>query len=339
MIWKGNNLFKNFKYIFDNKYIQTAGLMALFLSPFTDALGGNSTWALFILLFALFLFGFIDEYRIQKKLQIDTIHIPVVIKVDDGPDSKYVMNDLVKRIEENNKLDNYEDDLKKYFGINLETFIFEYNGSIYDFDRLMSFARIIKYKLNQIEKQLGSRVKFNIAYYKRPSIGFLLGTLFRTEGIIVYQNNDYDNKFHKVADINSRKYKERIEKSTKYTINESIKNNNSMEVLVAIDSASHSVNLQAKSLIQYENIVVVTLNENGTIPYDNDWIEYASEIYNILNNLQTRFQNITIAHSMPESLSIIVGMALENYWNINITQYDDNDYKNVFTMNKIKYYF
>ncbi len=333
-------MLKKFKYIFNNTYIQIAGLLALFLSPLADYLGGTYAFGILAsILICLFVFGLIDEYMIQKKLQVKMVHIPIVIKVDDGPDPKYVMNNLIEIIEEINALDNYEEDLRKYFGINLDTFIFEYNGSIYDFDRLMSFARIIKYKLNQIEKQLNGRVKFHVAYYKRPSIGFLIGTLFRTDGIVVYQNNDFENKFYKVTDINSRKYKERIKKFTKYTVTESIEDKNLDNILVVINSASHSVNLQANSLIEHKNIIKITLNENGTIPYDNNWTEYASEIYNILNNLQTRFKNITIAHSMPEAISIILGMALENYWNINITQYDNNDYKDVYTMNKIKYYF
>ena len=105
-----------------------------------------------------------------------------------------------------------------------------------------------------------------------------------------------------------------------------------------INSASHKVNLRAKSLKKYKSVITVNLVENGTIPYESDWTIYANEIYNILNDLQTRYTNITIAHSMPEAIAVILGMGLENYWNIHITQYSDNDYKNVFTMNRIKYY-
>lgn len=41
---------------------------------------------------------------------------------------------------------------------------------------------------------------------------------------------------------------------------------------------------------------------------------------------------------MPEGLAVILGMALENYWNIDITQFEQNDYKYVYTMNQIKYF-
>ena len=248
------------------------------------------------------------------------------------------MKNLLKQIEKDYSFDNYAEDLKKYFSIDIDTLTFEYKGDIYDFNHLMNFTWIIKYKLNEIEQQLEGKVKFHIAYYKRPSVGFLIGTLFRTEGIVIYQNNDYEDTFEKVANINSRRYKEKIGNFTKYKVIENIKSKNESNILVVINSASHKVNLRAKSLKKYKNIITVNLIENGTIPYESDWTIYANEIYNILNDLQTRYTNITIAHSMPEAIAVILGMGLENYWNIHITQYVDNDYKNVFTMNKVKYY-
>jgi len=332
-------MFKNLKYLSSNIYIQIAGLSALFLNPIADALGGNLIfWFLAALLIILFLYGLYDELKIQKKLKQEIIHMPIVIKVDDGPDPKYVMQNLVQKIEYIQNIDDYEDDMKKYFGINVDSFIFEYTGSIYDFDRLMSFARIIKYKLNQIEKQLNGRVKFHVAYYKRPSVGSLLGTIFRTEGIVVYQNNDFENRFFKVADINSRSYKERVDNFNKYDLVYHIKNKDNKEVLIVINSASHLVNIEAVSLQKYTNKIVITLKEKGTISYENDWREYASEIYTIINEVQTKFSHIVLAHAMPEAIAILLGMAIENYWNIDITQYSDMDYRYVYTMNKIKYY-
>jgi len=218
------------------------------------------------------------------------------------------MKNLLKQIEKDYSFDNYAEDLKKYFSIDIDTLTFEYKGDIYDFNHLMNFTWIIKYKLNEIEQQLEGKVKFHIAYYKRPSVGFLIGTLFRTEGIVIYQNNDYEDTFEKVANINSRRYKEKIGNFTKYKVIENIKSKNESNILVVINSASHKVNLRAKSLKKYKNIITVNLIENGTIPYESDWTIYANEIYNILNDLQTRYTNITIAHSMPEAIAVILGM-------------------------------
>jgi len=332
-------MFKKYKNIFYNKFINIAGLLAIFLSPFADALGGAyAFWVLSAFLFSLFVYGFYDEQKKYKKFQEDVVHVPIVIKIDNGPNEKYVMKNILKIIENDYNLDNYEEDLKNYFSLELDTLVFKYHGNIYNFDELMSFIRIIQYKLHEIEHQLNGRVKFHIAYYKRPSIGFLIGILFRTEGIVVYQNNDFEDTFEKVANINSRKYKERIDNYSKYQVIEHSNNQDNDTVLLVINSASHFVNLKANNLQKYENIIEIRLKENGTIDYNTDWTIYANEIYNLINKLQTEYQQITIAHSMPEAISVILGMALENYWNINITQYENNDYKDVFTMNKAIFY-
>lgn len=330
---------KLFKNLLDNFYIQLAGLLAMFLSPVADAIGGsNAFWYLFSTLILLFIFGIFDEIKKNKIMTQDTVHIPIVIKVDNGPDTKYVLHNLIEKIEEKINLSNYEDILKKYYSINLETLIFEYNGSIYEFDRLINFTRIIKYKVNQIEKELNGRVKFHIAYFKRPSVGFILGTIFRTEAIIVYQNNDYENRFYPVLDINSRKYKENTNIINNYEIKKDLLDTNEKSILLVLNIASHLVNINAKNLKSYKNKIILTAKSNGSIPYDSDWIDYSREIYSIINQLQTEFNHIIIAHSMPESLAITLGMALENYWNITITQYENEDYKEVYKMNKIKYY-
>lgn len=58
------------------------------------------------------------------------------------------------------------------------------------------------------------------------------------------------------------------------------------------------------------------LNSNGTIPYEIDWINHAKEIYSVMNELQISYKSIYLAHAMPEALSLVLGMAIENYWNL-----------------------
>lgn len=328
---------KNF---LENKFISVVGVCALVLGPLYDAVENSVfTWIIFSILLILFIIGIIDQYKTNKKIENSIIHIPIVIKVDDGPDSKYVMKDLIKNIESNYNFSDYENILQKYYSINVNRFIFEENCNMYDFERLVNFARIIKYNISQIESILEKPVKFHIAFYRRPMVGFLIGTIFRTNNITIYQNNDSKNCFNKVANIENRKYKERIDNFTKYKVVENIKDENDNSILVTIDSASHFVNKNEESLKKYSNFVNITLIENGTIPYTSDWSEYSQEIYNVLNDLQTRFKSITIAHSMPEAISVILGMALENYWNIKITQYTNGSYPIIYSMNQIKYYF
>ena len=176
-------------------------------------------------------------------------------------------------------------------------------------------------------------------FYRRPAIAFLIGTIFRTNSIDIYQTNN-KNTIDRVMSISNRKYKEKIYKYTKYEKEESFEDKNSDEVLLIIDSASHNVNENASDLKIYKNRVIMKLKGNGTIPTDEDWVEYAQEIYNVVNELQTKYKEIVIAHSMPEALAVCLGMGFGEYWNVHITQYDyaSGVYKKVYKMNDIKYY-
>lgn len=327
------------RYLFENIFIQIAGVSGILFGPIVDALGGGIWfWYLSGGLSFFFILGIITELQKHNRLSIETIHIPLVIKIDDGPDSKLIMNQLIRRIEEKNHFSNYKLILQKYLKINIDDFIFEYNGSIYDFECLMNFTRIIKYCTTKLEHQLNGRVKLHIAYYRRPSIGFLLGTIFRTEGAFIYQNNDSENEFYAIANIENRNYKTSVESFSKYRISYELQNNNNDEVLILLESSSHAIALQSSNLCQYQNIVKIKLLEGSTIPYNTDWIPYAREIYTILNHMQTRYKKIILAHAMPEALAIILGMALENYWQIDILQYENQQYKYIYNMSQIKYY-
>jgi len=334
-------MLKKIKQFSDNYFIIAAGVFAIVLSPLIDGLGSNDKmyyWWFSGGLFILFVFGIFDEIKKSKKFSSDTIHIPMVIKVDDGPDLKYVMKNLVEKIEEKFGFNEYDDLLLKYHSINLDDLLFEYNGSIYEFDRLMNFARIIKYNVTKIEKQLKGKVKFHVAYYRRPSVGFLLGTIFRTEGIVVYQNSDFDNRFYDIIDVDSRKYKSSVKNFTKYKITKLINDINDDNILIAINSSSHPIAIESSSLNQYKNIISAYLVEGSTIPYETDWTRYTQELYTIIRDAQTKYKRIVIAHAMPEALSIVLGMAIENYWDIEITQYENQDYNYIYTMSKINYY-
>lgn len=334
-------MIKNLENILESKYISIAGIIALLLSPLADAIDNNFIfWGIFIVLVLIIFYSIYDEYMKSKKIYTDIIHIPMVIKVGEGISTSCVMDDLVEQIQEFTGLKNYKNDINKYLKVNIDSLIYEYKGNIYDFENLLNFIRIIKYEIKKLEKQVGNRIKFHIAYYQKPSIGFMVGTIFKTENIAIYQNNDFKNRFSKVFDITSRAYKEKTNNFEHYTITKNLSNKDSNEVLIVLNSSSHNVNINADALVGFKNYVIMDLNSNGTIPYEIDWINHAKEIYSVMNELQISYKSIYLAHAMPEALSLVLGMAIENYWNLTITQYnhETNDYDNVYIMNKIKYF-
>lgn len=326
----------------ENKYVSLAGILGLLLGSLSDALDNDITkWVIFAIIVILFIFAIVNEYRLNSKFNKEVIHIPVVIKISSKVEASYVMNNLIEEIEKIKNTSSYKRDILRFLKIDLDLFMYEFKGDIYDFDNLMDFSRYINHEIKKLQTQIGNKIEFHVAYYQKPAIGFLLGTIFKTENISVYQNNDYQNRFCKVFDIGSRKYKEKITVNKHYMIDKSMVNNeNDDEILVVINSASHNVNLNSQNLKKYKNIIIVTLNSNGTIPYEIDWVEHSQEIYTLLNELQTKYKHIVLAHAMPEALSLVLGMAIENYWNLTITQYNPktSDYDEMYTMNQIKYF-
>jgi uncharacterized membrane protein len=325
----------------ENKYVSLSGIIGLILGFLSDALDNDiAKWVIFAFISILFIFAIVNEYRLNSKFNKEVIHIPVVIKIGSKVEPSYVMNNLIEEIEKIENTSSYKRDILRFLKIDLDSFIYEFKGDIYDFDNLMDFSRYINHEIKKLQVQIGNKIEFHVAYYQKPSIGFLLGTIFKTENISVYQNNDYKNTFFKVFDINSRKYKENKLNNEFYTIDRSYMTDESDEILVVLNSSSHNVNINSDKLKNYSNFVKLTLNSNGTIPYEIDWVEHSQEIYTLLNELQIKYKHIVLVHAMPESLSLVLGMAIENYWNLTITQYNPktSDYDEMYTMNQIKYF-
>ena len=281
----------------------------------------------------------VDEYRMRKFYTNEVLPIPIIISVDDPKPLNAIYLSITKEIEKDKRFKDIEKKLNRYFNISRNDLLFQYNGSMYDNERLISFLQIIRYSLNAIERRFDNKVQFHIAYLKRPAIGFVVGSMFRSDGIVVYQNNDFQDRFDRVATISSRQYKEQITEYKKFSLVKNISNSQSKSLLLVIQLSSHNVSYDNDTFKDFENKVILKSLGNGTIGMDEDWVLYAQEIYNTINNLHLQYSDITIAHSMPEAVSIIVGMALENYWNINITQFDKGDYKAVINLQSIHYYF
>jgi len=331
--------------------ISKHGLFATFVAGFgglfSDALFGTSGFVVTLLIALIILFiGVKKENEISELYNNDVIPIPIVVSIDDNTPIKMLLNSLILRIiEEDSRFRDLTDRLEKYFNISDNMLMFKYEGDLYDNARLISFLQIIRYELNDIQLRLDNKAQFHILYLRRPAYGFALGGMFRSDGIVVYQNNDYKNRLDKVAVINSRQYKEKITKYKNFEIIKDFNNKENKKLVIIIQISSHEVSVKNKSFENVENIMIIRSKGNGTISTDKVdidngiWIEYSQEIYNVINKIKSDFDEITIVHSMPEAITVIVGMALENYWNIDICQFDDSIYKKVINLKQIKYYF
>ena len=330
----------NIDEILENKYAKFLTLF-LFLIPFVlDALGKSEYYFIaFGLTFIVLLIAYIDVKHRQKLYKTEILPIPIVITIEPNVKSKYVLDKLFKELEQKSEFKDLKKNLQRYRNITVEDLIFDYNGDIYDKGRMLSFIQIVKYQITKLKEANSNKVQFHLAYYSKPAFGFYLGYVFEQEDTVIYQQTPDKDDFNAVADLQDRDYKNEVNEYKKFTVEKIKEDRNSQGVLLAIKASSHYIKFNSASLEKYTNIVSMVAKHNGTITQNEDWVLYAREIFTQLQELQNSYSNITIVHSMPESIAIIVGRAAGNFWNAKITQYDRGEYIDLMKLDEIKCYF
>jgi len=326
--------------ILENKYAKILTLF-LFLIPFVlDALGKSEYYFMaFGVAFFILMFAYRDVKQRQKLYKTEILPIPIVISIDPNVKSKYVLDKLFSELEQKSEFKDLKKNLKRYRNIIEDDLIFDYNGDIYDKERMISFIQIVKYQITKIKETTSNKVQFHLAYYSRPAFGFYLGYVFAQEDVVIYQQTPDKDGFDAVADLQNRDYKNEVNEYKKFMVEKIKEDENSQSVLLSIKASSHYIKFNSASLEGYTNIVSMVAKHNGTIAKDEDWTLYAREIFTQLQELQNSYKSVTIVHSMPESIAIIVGRATGNFWSTKITQYDRGEYKEIMQLDDVKCYF
>ena len=328
------------KNIFNHSYVTGALALSVIVGFIADYAANSWIYMLgIIIVMVAFIAASIENTKMKKFYKNSTIAIPIVINIDSNKSAEHIFDNLLKDIEQKYGYKELEQNLKKYLNVIRDDLIFTYTGDMYDNARLLSFIQIISYQINKIERNLKNNVIFHLAYYKRPAVGFALGYVFENDEVAIYQKNPDKDQFDQVAQTENRNYKTVVNEYVKFDVSQIKEDTKSDTVLVTIKASSHNIALNSPSLEHYTNVISMHARHNGTISLTEDWVLYAREIFTLLNSLQTKYKSITIAHSMPEALAVLVGMAIGNFWHTKITQFDSGEYNELIEMDKIKCYF
>jgi hypothetical protein len=319
--------------VLSNKYAQVASIVAVVLAFFADFLGSHVAylWSLGAVVL-LFVLAYLDEKKVSDIYNQPNISIPVVFNISNPADSKSALNSLFGILDK--KYNNHKKNLKKYFNIVEDDLIFHYDGDIFDEKRFVDFLKVTKHDIKRLDAKTQQNVHFHIVYIGPIANAILIGTMLGTEGVTLYQYNKSSDTYNIAISIDSREYKEDV-KEFKLIEKESI-GDIKESVTVAIDLASHKVALGKleKPIIHLKSTIGATIHK------PKDFIRANQEIYAVINDLQQHTNHITLTYSMPTTVAILLGMSIQNYWDIEITQYSDGEYKSVVRhLNDIKYYF
>lgn len=318
--------------ILSNRYAQIALVFAAFGGLVSDYIGSGYLIAILIS-FAIIAFAIWDEYKTQKTYLRQNIPIPIVFNISNPADSKSALGALFEILQK--EYPDHRDNLKKYFNIIEDDLVFKYNGDIFDEKRFVDFLKIAKHDIKQLEKRTSKNVHYHIVYMGPVANAIATGAIFGTEGITLYQYNKSTDSYALAINISDRSFKEPVDKYqiiTKELIGEEF----AEKAVVAVELSSHKIAVEKlrKPIIYLKSDIGATMRDPQSFILAN------KEVFSVINELQQKTDHIKLAYSMPVVNGFLLGMSIQNYWDIELTQYSEGEYKPVIGhLNRIKYYF
>ena len=321
------------KNLLSNTYVNIAALLAIPAAFLADIFGTSLAYGvMFIIVLGLLIIGFFDERKKQSLYTSKTINLPIIFNISNPANSQTALNSLFKILEEEFK--NHKENLKKYLNITQNDLIFEYNADIFDENRFIDFLKITKHDIKQLQQRASNNTHLHIIYIGPIANAIAIGTILGTDGVTIYQYNKSTDSYHICLEINNREYKEHIKEFK--ILDKKIIGKIEDSVTIAIDLASHKIALNKLE----EPIIHLQSTLGATIKEPKDFIRANREIYSVINELQQTCSHIKLTYSMPTTIAVLLGMSIQNYWDIELTQFCDGEYKTVIKrLHDIKYYF
>jgi len=332
-------LTKNPIAIVTNPYASITSILVMFGALLADRFG-SGYGILLLLVLPIFLFGIWSELRKTYLYEHEALPLPVVINIANPASSDDALRSLFQIIEKDSRYHNHRSNLEQYCAIQSSDLIFDYRADIYDSERLKDFLKITRHNLEKLKAKTPRNTVLYLAYIGPASVGILVGTLFGTDGLKIFQYSKSSDSYHEVISIENRKLKESVDKLYRFDI-EFPSQKSHENVTVAVDVSSHKIKRNEVSIQTYGDLIYMASRNHGTIDLSEDWLAYSQEIFAVLNSAQNTYAKIRLVYSMPVSLAVALGCALQNYWPIMLTNYDSSAqrYRDVISLNSIQYFF
>ncbi|MFM7579698.1 MAG: hypothetical protein ACKO5Q_22540, partial [Microcystaceae cyanobacterium] len=181
--------------IIRNPVTEVALIIGFFLALITDQFGQGYIYVFGIVLIVI-LIGVIKESQKFVVYQKNAIPLPIVINTSSPNSSKKALCLMFDIIEKEAVHANHQDNLQKILGIEKQDLIFDYSGDIFNNDQLQSFLKIVRYNLEKLKNKTPHNTVIYLAYIGPVSVGILVGTLFGTDGVRVFQYNKSSDSYY-----------------------------------------------------------------------------------------------------------------------------------------------
>jgi len=324
--------------ILNNPFGVIASIVAMLGGLIADQFGFGYLFV-FIPALLLFIAGIWSEAGKIALYQKEWIPLPIVINISNPASSENALNSLFNLIEKDEQFRGHRKNLAEYLKILPNDLIFNFRGDIHVQENLKDFLKITRYDLERLKAKTPKNTTIYLAYIGPVSVGILVGTMLGLESLKIFQYSKSSESYYPAISICDRRIKEDIDQYEKFEVDLPEKQHS--KVTVAIDAASHNIRLQESSIQTYGDVIYLKTRSAGTIDRDEDWIQYCREIFKALNYAQQNYDEIRLVYSMPYTLGVAIGIAVQNYWNVMLTNYDSqtSSYRDLIKLNDIRYYF
>ena len=329
--------------ILENTTVSFASIVGGILSIIAP--DDSTKMAIFGLSVAIVAIGVVIETRRRFIYTQKSLPIPIVINISSSANELDALNSLFTLIQQKPAFSNYQKNLEKYLGISSNDLTFKFNGEITEKEKLKDFLKIVRHDLGKIKQKTPQNSQFDLVYVGPISIAFLVGSMLARENVKIMQPDKSPDVYACVLNKNQRddsSNKQEIAQFEKFKVTECLRTPSSRsEKATVIIETGFRIDIDDSSIQIYGDVILLKKIGSNQISFEEDWSQYCREIYYVINEKHKQYKEIKLVYTMPVSLAIGVGMEVQHFINIQLTQYDSEKrtYLDIIKINEVTYHY
>lgn len=206
----------------------------------------------------------------------------------------------------------------------------------------LSFFEKFQKRVLEIKERIPFPISLHIALKTPITFSFGAGIVIGTGKLPVALYHFENGKYHRVIDLtgDSRQIKRR-RRELRYIEIVSETGKETDTAVIALQVASHETRKKGEELAEKFNgdfFYIHAPELKGGVPLSENWTEIVAELYEEMNRVYDRgYRKFHLIMSVPNPIAFALGMAVGNYWNIEVWSYfkDLKDYRPVFNAGEI----
>ena len=223
-----------------------------------------------------------------------------------------------------------------------ELLIFPLPATLPHSESWLPFFKNFRKRTLEIKDRIPFPFSLHLALKTPITFSFGAGIVIGTGKLPIAVYHFENGKYHRVIDLteDSRQIKRRRRELRHIEIISETEKETDTAV-VALQVASHETRRKGEELAEHFNgdfFYIHAPELKGGVPLSENWTEIVAELYEAMNRVYDRgYRKFHLIMSVPNPIAFALGMAVGNYWDIEVWSYfkELKDYKPVFNAGEI----